>query len=40
VSVLAHILAVIWESRRTGVNLPRAMVTGVKAVPDEAVLAR
>ena len=35
ISVLAHIAAVIWESRRTGVNLPRAMVTGVKTVPSE-----
>lgn len=38
-SVVAHILAVVWESRRTGVNLPQAMITGVKAVPDEAQLA-
>ncbi|MBE0453965.1 MAG: cytochrome b/b6 domain-containing protein [Roseovarius sp.] len=35
VSVLAHIAAVIFESRRTGVNLPRAMVTGTKRVPDD-----
>lgn len=35
-SVVAHIAAVIWESRRTGVNLPRAMVTGVKTLPDGA----
>ncbi len=35
ISVVAHIAAVIWESRRTGVNLPRAMVTGVKRVPVE-----
>lgn len=34
ISVLVHIAAVIWESRRTGINLPRAMVTGVKRVPD------
>lgn len=34
-SVVAHVAAVIWESRRTGVNLPRAMVTGVKSVPDD-----
>ncbi|MCA0919753.1 cytochrome b/b6 domain-containing protein [Pseudooceanicola nanhaiensis] len=32
VSIVAHIAAVIWESRRTGVNLPRAMVTGVKMI--------
>lgn len=34
ISVLAHIAAVIFESRRTGVNLPRAMVTGIKTVKD------
>lgn len=34
VSVVLHVAAVIWESRRTGVNLPRAMVTGVKRLPD------
>ncbi|MBP0483055.1 cytochrome b/b6 domain-containing protein [Sagittula salina] len=34
ISVVIHIAAVIWESYRTGVNLPRAMVTGVKHVPD------
>ncbi|MEZ5715946.1 MAG: cytochrome b/b6 domain-containing protein [Paracoccaceae bacterium] len=33
-SVLAHIVAVFVESRRTGVNLPRAMVTGVKRIPS------
>jgi len=32
-SVLAHIVAVIVESRRTRINLPRAMVTGVKRLP-------
>ncbi|MHC9237226.1 cytochrome b/b6 domain-containing protein [Pseudooceanicola sp. 502str34] len=32
ICVAAHIAAVIWESRRTGVNLPRAMVTGVKMI--------
>lgn len=36
ISVVAHVVAVAWESRRTGVNLPRAMVTGVKSVPDDA----
>ncbi|MDQ7069202.1 MAG: cytochrome b/b6 domain-containing protein [Rhodobacterales bacterium] len=30
VSIVLHVAAVIWESRRTGVNLPRAMVTGYK----------
>ena len=38
-SVLAHVAAVIWESRRTGVNLPLAMVTGYKEVPDEALIS-
>ena len=36
VSIALHIAAVIWESRRTGVNLPLAMVTGVKSVPKDA----
>ena len=30
ISVVLHILAVIYESARTKVNLPRAMVTGYK----------
>lgn len=34
ISVVIHVSAVIWESRRTGVNLPRAMVTGVKNIPE------
>ena len=34
-SIVAHIAAVIWESLRSGVNLPRAMVTGVKTLPDD-----
>ncbi len=34
VSVVLHILAVIYESRRTGVNLPRAMVRGYKDIPN------
>lgn len=33
-SAALHVTAVIWESRRTGVNLPRAMVTGSKTVPE------
>lgn len=33
ISVVLHILAVIYESRRTGINLPRAMVTGYKDLP-------
>ncbi|MFD1343954.1 cytochrome b/b6 domain-containing protein [Litorisediminicola beolgyonensis] len=39
ISVIVHVAAVIWESRRTGVNLPRAMITGVKRVPESASLA-
>ena len=35
ISVVLHILAVIVESRRTKVNLPRAMVTGYKDIPGE-----
>lgn len=39
ISVVAHVVAVIWESRRTGVNLPQAMITGVKSVPANATIA-
>jgi cytochrome b len=39
VSVLVHIAAVVWESLRTGVNLPRAMVTGYKRIPDDSLLS-
>lgn len=35
-SVAAHVAAVLFESWRTGVNLPRAMVTGRKQMPDTA----
>jgi cytochrome b len=35
ISIVAHIAAVIFESRRTGVNLPRAMVTGYKDLPSD-----
>lgn len=34
ISVGLHILAVIFESRRTGVNLPAAMMTGYKDIPS------
>ena len=37
-SVLAHVAAVVLESLRTGVNLPRAMITGCKTVPDDVKL--
>jgi cytochrome b len=33
ISVLIHIAAVIFESVRTRVNLPRAMITGKKTLP-------
>jgi cytochrome b len=32
-SVLAHVLGVVLESRRLGVNLARSMVTGDKTLP-------
>jgi cytochrome b len=35
ISVLLHVAAVIVETRRTRVNLPRAMVTGYKDLPAE-----
>lgn len=35
ISVVLHIAAVIFESRRTKVNLPRAMITGYKEIPTE-----
>lgn len=36
ISVVIHVAAVIWESRRTRVNLPLAMVTGYKDVPKDS----
>jgi cytochrome b len=33
ISVVLHIAAVVFESLRTRVNLPRAMVTGYKDLP-------
>jgi len=36
ISIVLHIAAVMFESVRTGVNLPRAMVKGVKMVPSDA----
>ncbi len=37
-SVLVHVAAVLFESLRTGVNLPRAMFTGCKDVPADVRL--
>lgn len=34
ISVVLHIAAVVFESWRTSVNLPRAMVTGCKDIPQ------
>lgn len=39
VSIVAHIAAVVWESRRTGVNLARAMITGRKTIPEDVKLS-
>lgn len=33
ISVAVHVLAVVVESRRLGVNLPKSMVTGYKTLP-------
>ena len=33
ICVVLHIAAVLFESRRTGVNLPKAMITGFKELP-------
>lgn len=38
-SIALHVAAVFWESRRTGVNLPRAMLTGSKHVPEGVHIA-
>lgn len=35
VCVALHIAAVIYESKRTGVNLPRSMITGSKELPEK-----
>lgn len=32
-SVVAHIAAVVFESRRLGINLPKSMLTGYKKIP-------
>lgn len=34
ISVILHIGAVLFESGRTGVNLPKSMITGYKAFPN------
>ncbi|WP_347309845.1 cytochrome b/b6 domain-containing protein [Defluviimonas sp. SAOS-178_SWC] len=33
-SIAAHIAAVIFESRRLGINLPKSMLTGYKSMPE------
>lgn len=33
VSIVAHVAAVVFESRRLGINLPKSMVTGYKVMP-------
>lgn len=35
ISIVLHVAAVLWESKRTGVNLPRAMMSGVKSIPND-----
>ncbi len=35
ISVVLHIAAVVFESIRTKVNLPRAMITGYKVLPNK-----
>ncbi len=32
-NIVAHVLAVVVESRRLGINLPKSMVTGYKTLP-------
>lgn len=35
-SILLHVVAVVLEGMRTHVNLPKAMITGYKELPDSA----
>ena len=35
ISIVIHVAAVLFESRRTGVNLPRAMITGYKSFKSQ-----
>jgi cytochrome b len=35
ISVVAHIAAATYESRRLGINLPKSMLTGNKTLPDD-----
>lgn len=35
VLIVLHVAAVLFESHRTGINLPRAMITGTKRTPDD-----
>ncbi len=37
ICVVLHVAAVLFESRRTGVNLPKAMVTGYKDLPEASI---
>ena len=39
VSIILHIAAVLFESWRTSVNLPRAMITGCKNIPKGQEMA-
>lgn len=38
ISVILHLAGVFWESRRTGVNLARSMITGRKDIPEDVNL--
>ncbi len=38
ISVVLHIAAVIFESKRTNINLSQAMITGIKTIPKDVIL--
>lgn len=40
ISVVGHVAAVVLESRRTGVNLPKAMISGYKDLPQPQTVSR
>jgi cytochrome b len=40
VSILIHVAAVIFESLRTSVNLPKAMVSGYKTIPESSQITK